>query len=59
VSLAKTLIHSGLQVDLASGAALECDAFALCFASGEAQEGMTAFLEKRKPDWKQGRNRGS
>ena len=55
ISLAKTVIHRGLQVDLASGTALEADAFALCFASGQAQEGMTAFLEKRKPNWEKGK----
>jgi enoyl-CoA hydratase len=59
VSLAKTLIHKGLQVDLNSGTALETDAFALCFASGQAKEGMTAFLEKRKPVWAKGKTRNS
>jgi enoyl-CoA hydratase/carnithine racemase len=29
----------------------ELDAFAECFASGEAAEGFRAFLEKREPDW--------
>lgn len=52
VSLAKTVIHKGLQIDQASGAALETEAFALCFASGQAREGMSAFLEKRKAEWK-------
>lgn len=51
VSLAKAVIHRGLQVDQGSGTALETDAFALCFASGQAREGMTAFLEKREPEW--------
>jgi enoyl-CoA hydratase len=59
VSLVKTVIHRGLQVDLASGTALETDAFALCFASGQAREGMTAFLEKRKPRWEKGKKRSS
>lgn len=51
VSFAKAVVHRGLQVDQGSGTALETDAFALCFASGQAREGMTAFLEKRKPEW--------
>jgi len=58
VSLAKTVIHRGLQVDQASGTAFETNAFALCFASGQAREGMSAFLEKRKPDWGEGRGKG-
>jgi enoyl-CoA hydratase len=52
ISLVKSVVHKGLQVDLASGSAMESDAFGLCFASGQAPEGMAAFLEKRKPDWK-------
>jgi enoyl-CoA hydratase len=51
VSMVKSVVHRGLQVDLASGSAMESDAFGLCFASGQAPEGMAAFLEKRKPDW--------
>jgi len=33
------------------GLETELDAFAECFASGEAAEGFRAFLEKREPDW--------
>jgi enoyl-CoA hydratase len=33
------------------GGETELDAFAECFASGEAAEGMGAFLEKKEPDW--------
>ncbi|MFC1682850.1 enoyl-CoA hydratase-related protein [Candidatus Zixiibacteriota bacterium] len=51
ISLAKSVVHKGLQVDLVTGGAMESDAFALCFASGQAPEGMAAFLEKRKPEW--------
>jgi len=59
VSFAKAVIHRGLQVDQGSGTALETDAFALCFASGQAREGMTAFLEKRKPEWGNSKTRDS
>ncbi|KPL19038.1 MAG: hypothetical protein AMJ92_04880 [candidate division Zixibacteria bacterium SM23_81] len=59
VSFAKAVIHRGLQVDQGSGTALETDAFALCFASGQAREGMTAFLEKRKPEWGKSKTRDS
>lgn len=46
---AKQAINQGLNVDLATGLALERDAFALCLASSDAKEGTSAFLEKRKP----------
>jgi len=49
---AKQAINDGLNVDLATGCAIEIDAFALCFASPDAKEGTTAFLEKRKADFK-------
>ena len=49
---AKNAINNGLNVDLASGLAMENDAFALCLASEDAREGTSAFLEKRKPDFK-------
>jgi len=49
---AKQAINNGLNVDLASGLALENDAFALCLASDDAREGTQAFLEKRKAEFK-------
>jgi enoyl-CoA hydratase len=48
---AKQAINNGINVDLASGLALETDAFALCLASPDAREGTSAFLEKRKPEF--------
>jgi enoyl-CoA hydratase len=48
---AKQAINNGLNVDLASGLALETDAFALCLASADAHEGTGAFLEKRTPEF--------
>ena len=44
----KQTIDRGFDLDLHSACALEMDAFALCFASPDAFEGATAFLEKRK-----------
>ena len=46
---AKQTVNQGLNADLATGLAIERDAFALCLASPDAEEGTSAFLEKRKP----------
>ena len=48
----KCAVNSGMNSDLATGCSIEIDAFALCFASGDAKEGTTAFLEKRKAEFK-------
>ena len=53
---AKETISQGLNTDLATGLAIERDAFALCLASPDAQEGTSAFLEKRKPVFTGSRN---
>jgi len=47
----KRCIDRGFDVDLHSGCYMESDAFALCMASPDGKEGMTAFLEKRKPEF--------
>jgi len=49
---AKESIAAGKDVDLATGCRIEADAFALCMASIDAKEGTSAFLEKRKADFK-------
>ena len=49
---AKQAINSGLNVDLATGCQIEGDAFAICMASEDGQEGTRAFIEKRKPVFK-------
>ncbi|MEW6672639.1 MAG: enoyl-CoA hydratase-related protein [Thermodesulfobacteriota bacterium] len=51
---AKQAINHGMNVDLASGCAMEMDGFALCMASDDSKEGTGAFLEKRKADFKGG-----
>ena len=48
----KRCVDRGYNVDLPSGCYMEADAFALCKASPDATEGMTAFLEKRRPEFK-------
>ena len=54
---AKQAVNSGMNADLATGCALEIDAFSLCLASEDAREGTTAFLEKRKAVFKGRLNR--
>jgi enoyl-CoA hydratase len=49
---AKQAINNGMNMDLASGCSVEIDAFSLCYASPDAKEGTSAFLEKRKAEFK-------
>jgi enoyl-CoA hydratase len=48
----KQCIDRGFDVDLKTGCHLEADAFGMCMASPDGKEGMSAFLEKRKPEFK-------
>ena len=50
----KDCIGRGVDVDLRDGCYMESDAFGLCIVSPDAKEGMTAFLEKRKAEFKGG-----
>lgn len=52
VSTAKALVREALSRPLQDGLLHERDMFAKTFASGEAQEGIAAFLEKRPPNFK-------
>ena len=51
VRSAKQAVHDGMDQDLDSALALETSLFALGFAGSEQKEGMTAFLEKRTPNF--------
>ena len=48
VKYAKACIDRGMQMDIDDGIALENELFAMCFATADQKEGMSAFLEKRK-----------
>jgi enoyl-CoA hydratase len=48
----KDCIERGYDVDLHDGCYMESDAFGLCMSSPDGTEGMTAFLEKREPNFK-------
>ncbi|GGJ83696.1 enoyl-CoA hydratase [Pilimelia anulata] len=51
IRAAKQAIDGGLSMDLAAGLAWETQLFAGLFATDDRREGMTAFVEKRKPDF--------
>ena len=48
VKYAKACIDRGLQMDMDGGIACENELFAMCFATADQKEGMSAFVEKRK-----------
>src|SRR5882672_5369172 len=50
--LAKEAIKAASRSNLDEGLRREVDLFALCFSSADKDEGVSAFLEKRKPEFK-------
>jgi len=48
----KTMVHSGMEGSLAAGLALEKFAQGALCETEDKKEGLNAFLEKRKPQWK-------
>ena len=48
----KALVNKGMEVDLKEACALEISYFSKSFQTEDQKEGMTAFLEKRKPNFK-------
>lgn len=52
VRYCKSAINRGIQTDIDTGMAIEQDLFGLCFATEDQKEGMDAFLNKRKPNYK-------
>jgi enoyl-CoA hydratase len=53
VRFAKTVINRGVDANLTTANSYETEAFSILFSTEEAKEGMKAFLEKRKPNWKE------
>ncbi|MFT3921915.1 MAG: enoyl-CoA hydratase-related protein [Myxococcales bacterium] len=52
VRYAKRVIGEGLDNVLSDGNEIEIDAFAACFRTEDRQEGVSAFLDKRAPNFK-------
>jgi len=49
LQMVKETVNYGLQMDLSSGIRFESRVFNILFNSKDREEGMAAFLEKRKP----------
>jgi enoyl-CoA hydratase len=49
---AKEAVNRAFEVSLAEGVLFERRVFQALFATEDQKEGMKAFIEKRKPDWK-------
>jgi enoyl-CoA hydratase/carnithine racemase len=50
--MAKEAVKTAARANLDEGLRREIDLFALTFSSQDKDEGVRAFLEKRKPDFK-------
>ena len=48
----KASVDRGMQMDIDGGIALENELYAMCFATEDCKEGLTAFLEKRPAEFK-------
>lgn len=48
----KRAVYEGAEVDLAKGLAMESALFGLCFSTDDQTEGMAAFVNRRKPEFK-------
>ena len=54
VTFCKRLLHTGRNTVIADGLRGERDLFVELFSTEDQREGVNAFLEKRKPEWKNG-----
>lgn len=54
VAFCKRLVHTGRNTVIGAGLEAERDLFVDLFSTQDQREGVNAFLEKRKPEWKNG-----
>ena len=52
VKLTKEVVNAGMDASLETGLLLERKAFEILFSSEDQKEGMKAFIEKRRPEYK-------
>jgi len=52
LKLAKQAVNKGFESDLVSGLDYESELFIYCFTTEDQKEGVKAFLEKRRPEFK-------
>jgi len=52
LKMIKIAVNGGLSMDLKSAMAYEARCFEILFSTEDRKEGMTAFIEKRKPSFK-------
>jgi enoyl-CoA hydratase/carnithine racemase len=51
IAAIKRCVHEGGELALANGLALEAELMEMLFRSQDADEGLHAFVEKRKPEF--------
>jgi len=52
IRYSKTAINRSYETDIETGNLIEKDLFGLCFATEDQTEGMSSFIEKRKPNFR-------
>lgn len=52
VAISKRLVLEGADLSLERALSMEASAFGSCFATEDGRDGLSAFVEKRKPDFK-------
>ena len=52
LAMGKEAINQGMQADVRTGMSIEARCYLMCFGSQDRVEGMNAFMEKRKPEFK-------
>ena len=54
LQLAREAVSRALDLPIHEGLKIEADLSTLAYRTLDAEEGMAAFIEKRKPEWKDG-----